>query len=225
MASSVPADTVLLAGFDVARIRSSPLGGKLALVEPLLEPYREATHLLLAYDGKDLLTVARGTFRTAPAGGTLLEQGLALSGPDAAVHAAIARHGRGAESPSALAAFAGSVAGGKPIWIVVRGGVSLPFTGNATNLNRLLRDSEFAAVTASLGPRIQVEATAIGRTPEAARAVEETLRAFLAMMAMAEKRGSDAAALLGAVEIRRQDRTVIARVAATPEAAAKLLGQ
>jgi hypothetical protein len=223
MASCVPPDTLILAGLDVPAIRSSPPGGTLPLVEPFLEPFHEATQLLLAFDGKDLLTIARGPFRAAPAGGTLVERGLAVSGPDAAIRAAIARRKRGFGAPSGLVAFAVSVAAGKPVWIVARGGVALPLTGNAANLNRLLRDSEFAAVTASLGPRIRVEAIAIGRTPEAARDVEESLRAILVMTATAEKRGSDAAALLGAVEIRREDRTVHASVSATAEALGKLL--
>jgi hypothetical protein len=223
MASCVPPDTVLLAGLNVAEIRSSPLRDKLPLVEPFLDPYRETTQLLLAFDGQDLLTIARGPFRTAPPSGTLVERSLAVSGPTAAVRAAIARRQRGSGAPARLVAFARSVAPGRPIWIVARGGVTLPLTGNAANLNRLLRDSEFAAVTAALGPRIRVEAIAIGRTPEAARDVEETLRAILVMMTMAEKRGSGAAALLGAIEIGRQDRTVHAGVSATPEALGNLL--
>jgi hypothetical protein len=224
-ASCVPPETLLLAGFDVPAIRSSALGGKLPQVEPLLEPYREAAQLLLAFDGRNVLTIARGPFRAAPAGGALAGHGLAISGPDAAVRAAMARLRSGPGAAPGLVANARSVAAGKPIWMVVRGGVGLPLTGNAANLNRLLRDSEFAAVTASLGPRIRVEAVAVGRTPEAARAFEETLRAFLALMAMAEKRGSDVAVLLGAVEIRRQARTVNASVSATPETLGKLLGQ
>jgi hypothetical protein len=225
MASCVPPDTVLLAGLDVAEIRSSPLSGRLALVEPFLEPFHGAAHLLLAFDGKDLLTIVRGPASAVPASGVLVERGLAVSGSDAAVRAAIARHKGGTGAPAGLVAFARSVAPGKPIWIVARGGVALPLTGNAANLNRLLRDSEFAAVTAELGPRIRVEASAIGRSPEAARDVEETLRAMLAMMTMAEKRGSGAAAILGAIEIRRQDRTVNASVSATAEALGKLLEQ
>lgn len=223
MASCVPPDTLLLAGLNVSEIRSWPLRDKLPLVEGFLDPYREATQLLLAFDGRDLLTIARGPFHAAPVSGTLVGRGLAVSGPDAAIRAVVARRRRGSGPPSGLVAFAGSAAAGKPIWIVARGGVALPLTGNAANLNRLLRDSEFAAVTAALGPRIRIEAIAIGRTPEAARDVEETLRAVLAMTAMAEKRGSEAAALLGAIEIRREDRTVHAAVSATPDALGKLL--
>jgi hypothetical protein len=223
MAACVSPDTVVLAGLDVPEIRTSPLYQKMPLIAPLLESLHDATHLLLAFDGKDLLTIARGRFRDAPAGWTLVEPALALSGADAAVRAAIAQHQRGHGSPSRLLASAASVAAGKPIWIVAPGGVALPLSGNAANLNRLLRDSEFAAVTAALGPRIQIEATVAGRTPEAARDVEETLRAMLAMMAMAEKRESDAAALLGAVEIHREGRTVHAGVSATADTLGKLL--
>ena len=217
----MPPGTLLLAGLDLSRIRSSPLAGKLPLVAPFAEAFHEASRLLIAYDGKDILIIASGPFQAAPAAGTLVQPGLALCGPAAAVGAAIERHRQGARAPSRLLDFA--AASGQPIWIVAQGGATLPLTGNAANLNRLLRDSEFAGITASLGPSIQIEATAAARTPEAAGEVEGTLRAILGLMAMAEKRGSDTAALLGAVQIRRQDRTVHAAVAATPEALGKLL--
>ena len=223
MASCVGPDTLALAGLDVAAVRSSALFRKLPLAAAFLEPFHEATHLLLAFDGKELLTITKGPFRAAPVGGTLVEPGLALFGSDGAVRAAVERHKRGAGGPSRLLSGAGSVAAGKSIWLVALGGVALPLTGNGANLNRLLRDSEFGALTASLGSRIQIEGTVIGRTPEAARGVEETLRAVLAMMAMAEKRGSESAALLNAVEIHREDRSVHAAVWATPDGLAKLL--
>lgn len=223
MGSCVSPDTVVLAGLDVAEVRSSALFQKLPAAASFLEPFHEADHLLLAFDGKDLLTIAHGAFRTAPVGGTLVEPGLALFGSDAATRAAVERHKRGSAGPARLLSEAASVIAGKSIWIVAEGGVALPLTGNAANLNRLLRDSEFGALTASLGPRIQIEGTAVGRNAEAARNVEETLRAVLAMMAMAEKRGSESAALLNAVEIRREDRTVHAVVWATPYGLAKLL--
>jgi hypothetical protein len=223
MASCVSPDTLVLAGLDLEEVRSSALFRKVPQATGFLEPFHEATHVLLAFDGKALLTIAHGPFRSAPMGGTLVAPGLALFGSDQAVRAAVERHKRGAGGPSRPLSAAGSVAAGKSIWMVALGGVALPLTGNGANLNRLLRDSEFGALTASLGPRIQIEGTVIGRTPEAARDVEETLRAVLAMMAMAGKRGSESAALLNAVEIRRDDRTVHAAVWATPDSLAKLL--
>jgi hypothetical protein len=223
MASLVPADTLLLAGLNLPEIRASPLYPQLPLVAPVVESLPDATRLLLAFNGKDLLMIARGRILVAPAGWRQVEPSLAVSGSDNAVHAAVAQHQRGSGSPARLLSDAASIAAGKPIWIVAPGGVALPLSGNAANLNRLLRNSEFAAVTAALGPPIRIEFTAIGHTPDAARDVEETLRAVLALMAMAEKRGSDVAALLGAVEIRREDRTVHASVSTTADAVAKLL--
>jgi hypothetical protein len=223
MASCVPPGTLVLAGLDAAALRSSPLSQKLPLVAPFLETFHDATDLLIAFDGKEILTVARGAFSAAPANATRVGSGLALSGSDSAIRAALAQHQRGSAARSPLLSAAQSVAAGKAIWIVAQGGVALPLTGNAANLNRLLRDSEFGALSASLGPPIRIEATALGRTPEAARDVEETLRAVLAMMAMAEKRGSDTAGLLSAVAINRDGRTVHAAVAATPDTLGKLL--
>jgi hypothetical protein len=222
MAACLPPGTVLLAGIHVSEIRALPPGRQLPLVTPFLEAFRQAGQLLIAYDGQDALMVARGAFASAPAGATLVAPGLVLGGPDRAIRAAMARRSRGPHAPSALLGFAAGVAA-KPVWMVAPGGVTLPLSGNAANLNRLLRDSEFASVTAAPGPRIQLEATAVGRSADAARDVEETLRGMVAMMTMAEKRGSPAAALLGAVEIRREGHVVKATVSATPYALENLL--
>jgi len=224
MAACVSPDTVLLAGLNLAQVRSSPLSHKLPLAAALLDSVPDASALLLAFDGKELLTVARGSFHAAPAGWTLIDASLAVSGSDAAVRAAIARHQSGA-STSGLMGDAASVAGGNSIWVVGAGGATLPLTGNAANLNRLLRDSDYAAITVALGPPIRIEATVVGRTPEAARDAEETLRGVLALMAMAERRGSDVAVLLQGVDIRRDRRTVHAVVPATADALGKLLEQ
>jgi hypothetical protein len=212
--SYVPADTRLVAGFDAVELRASPLRETFPPVALFLDTFREAAHLTVAFSGNDFLAIARGRFRTAPAGWTLVEPGVALSGPP---------QKRPSGGPPRFLSKAASVIAGKPIWIVAQGGITLPLTGNAANVNRLLRDSEFGAVTATLGSQMEIEFTAVGRTPEAGRDVEETLRAVLAMIGMAEKRGSDVAALLSSVEIHRQDRTVRATVSANAETVGKLL--
>ena len=160
VALCVPSDTVVLAGLNLSEIRSSPLYGKLAGFTQAVESFREATHLLLAFNGKDLLMIAQGPFRAAPAGWTLVEPSLAVSGSDAAVRVAVEQHKHGAGALSRPLSDARSIAGGKPIWIAAPGGVALPLTGNARNLNRLLRDSEFAAITLALSTPIRIE---IGR--------------------------------------------------------------
>jgi hypothetical protein len=225
MASSIPADTLLLAGLNLDELRASPLYPKLPpAVQALAEPLRDAGYLLLASNGKDLLSIARGRFRKAPPGATLVETGLAVAGPPDSVRAALAQYKTGREGAPDLLARAAPLAEGKQIWMVVRGGVPLPVTGNAANLNRLLGDTEYAAITARIGPQIEIEATAVGRTADAGREFEENLRAILTLTAAACARQPDLVALAHSIRISREDRIVRAVLSAGPDAAASLLG-
>ena len=213
MAAYVPADTVLLAGFDLDRLRASPLYPKLPpAARALAEPLRDAGYLLLAFNGRDVVAIARGRFRQAPPGATLVAPGLAVTGRTT---------GRGG-APDLLA-HAASLAGGQQIWMVARGGIALPVTGNAANLNRLLRDMEYAAIAARIGSGIEVEATAVGRTAAAAREFEENLRAILSLTAAASARQPDLVALIRSIQITREDRTVRASLSGGPDAADRLL--
>jgi hypothetical protein len=224
MASYIPADTLLLAGFDLDAIRASPLYPKLPpAVRALAEPLRDAGYLLLASNGKNLLYLARGRFREAPPGATLVAPGLAAAGSPDSVRAAIAQHKTGRNGAPGLLARAAYVAFGRQIWMVARGGVPLPVAGNAANLNRLLRDMEYAAIAARMGSQIEIEATAAGRTAEAGREFEERLRAILSLTAAANTRRPDLVALIHSVLIRRNDRTVSVALSAGPDAVRSLL--
>ena len=57
----------------------------------------------------------------------------------------------------------------------------------------------------------------------AAAQMESTLRAFVEFARMAEKRGSEADAMLSAIQIRRENSAVRASVAVTPEGFGELL--
>jgi hypothetical protein len=225
MASSIPADTLILAGLNLDELRASPLYPKLPpAARALAEPLRDAGYLLLASNGKDLLSIAHGRFREAPPGATLVAPGLAVSGSPDSVRAAIAQHKTGRSGAPDLLARAASLADGRQIWMVARGGVPLPVAGNAANLNRLLRNTEYAAIAARLGSGIEIEATAVGRTAEAGREFEENLRAILALTAAANARQPDLVALIHSIQIRREDRTVRAVLSGGPDAVARLLG-
>jgi hypothetical protein len=225
MASSIPADTSILGGVNLDELRASPLYPKLpAAVRALTEPLRDARYLLLASNGKDIVAVARGRFREAPPGATLVAPGLAVTGSPGAVRAAIAQHKTGRNGAPDLLARAASLADGRQIWMVARGGVPLPVTGNAANLNRLLRDTEYAGIAVRLGSGIEIEATAVGRTAEAGREFEENLRAILSLTAAASARQPDLVALIRSIQIRREDRTVRVSLSAGPDAVVSLLG-
>jgi hypothetical protein len=224
MAASIPADTLLLAGLNLDELRASPLYPKLPPgVRALAEPLRDAGYLLLASNGKDLLSIARGRFRVAPPGATLVAPGLAAAGSPDSVRAAIAQHKTGRDGAPDLLARAASLADGKQIWMVARGGIPLPVTGNAANLNRLLRNTEYAVIAVRIDSRIEIEATAVGRTGEAGREFEENLRAILSLTAAADARQPDLVALIHSIQIRREDRTVRATLSGGPDAAGSLL--
>ena len=221
MASRVPPAATLLAGIDLVRLRASPFYSKLPpAVATLLDPLHEASFLMLASDGRNLLSIARGPFRQAPSGATMVSKDLAISGTPDFMSAAQIAHA----APN-LVTYAGAIASGAQIWVVAQGGVTLPLTGNAANLNRLLRDCENSAITVKLGSTMELAFTALGRTSDAARKVEDTLRATITLTIAGESRKADMVALLRSIQLTREDRTVRATVSATPDAAQKLISE
>ena len=223
-ASCIPADTLVLAGVNLDRLRAAPLYSKLpAAVTAIAGAFTAASSALLAYNGKDLLVIARGSLAKAPDGATLAAPNLALFGTPQLVAAAMAqRRSRIAGAP-ALLARAESIASGRQIWIVIQGGVTYPLGGNAANLNQLLHHAESATVTASFDSGLALEVTAIGRTGDAARDIEETVRADITLAAAAEARQPDLANLLRSIRIDRQDRKVRITLSADQDATTKLL--
>lgn len=209
LASCVPADTTILAGVDCARLRVSPLyAGVPAAADAFLEPLRGAAYLLLTSNGKDYAIVAGGAFHEAPAGATLLAPGLAIAGSSSdAVRAATAQHRRGVAG-TPLLGLAERLASGHEIWIVAMGNATLPVSGNAQNLNRLLHQTEYATVAVHVTDGVQAQATGVCGTAEAARRLEEELRAMASVAAAAEARQPEIAAQLRAIQVSREGRAV-----------------
>ena len=212
LTSCVPAGAVAIAGIDLVHLRTSPLYAKI----PAAFVPADASYLLLVSDAKDVLIISRGQFDQAPPGSTLIGHNLAISGPDAYVRLAIAQHAKATSGSPGLTGYAEGIAGGKQVWIVVRGGVRFPLTGNAANVNRLLRNTQYASLTARIDFTITLDAGARGLTADAAREFEETLRGFISLAAEAEVRQPDLAALLRSIRIERQDRTVRATLSGPP---------
>ena len=148
LAAAMPAGAAVLAGIDLERLRTTPL------LPRVPEPWRQASYVLAAYDGKDLVTAARVGARistTGPAG--------AGAPPDLLRHATAS-----------------------PIWLVARGNATLPLTGNLANLNRLLHQTEYTTISARVGDRVDLEIAGYCRTPETAQHLEENLRAIVSLM-------------------------------------------
>jgi hypothetical protein len=199
----VPPDALAVAGLHLDQIRGRNLpAGWLALLEPL----RDASYLMLAYNGKDVLAIARGRFAAAPAGAVLLAPDLALAGSPDAIRAAVRQRATGQPGAPSLLARSQPIAG-RPIWAVVRGARPLPLTGNAANLNRLLRFTDYATIAATVNSAIELEAAGFCPTADAARQLEETLRGLISL-ASATTHDRDLAALMRSVQLRREDATV-----------------
>jgi len=156
---------------------------------------REGRLLLLGYDGKSVTVVSRGS-----------DGKVSVTGPG------------GGPAPAALLADAAVVAPGCAIWVVSRGG-SVPIP----NVNRLLRETESASVAVKVDGLVNATFTGLARSPEAAVRLEETLRASITLAAAGNSRQPDFVAMLRAIRIERDGRTVNASVSASSEQIAKLL--
>ena len=222
LGSCIPADAQALAGVHLDAIRTNPLLQTLASNWlPLLEPAHDASSMLIAYNGKDLLWVGRGAFRTAPPGATLLTPQLAVAGPASLVRAAAAQRTSGRTGAPALIAQAEPIAKA-PVWAVVQRGAVLPLRGNAGNFNHLLDLADYTTLAIELNQSVALHLAGICHSADQARQMEETVRGLVSL-ASATTRDRDLGALLKAVEIHRDSLTVHADVSASPEALAHLL--
>lgn len=217
----VPSETMALAGLHLDQIRTSAWYRSLpATFTAVLEPFQQASYVVLAYSGNDLLIVARGTFAAAPLGGVLVTPRLALAGPPNLIRAATQQRARGKTGAPALVARTAAIAA-KPIWIATRGGMALPLSGNLENINRLLRFTDFVTVTADLKSPLELEAIGSSPTTEAAGQLEEKLRAILTL-AKATTHDRDLAPSLASAQLRRDGSVVRLQVAASASALEKL---
>lgn len=224
MTACLPAGIGAIAGINLERLRSSPLYTTLPdSIRAMAATYQTAQRLLAAYDGRGMLVIARGAFPETPAGASPAGTGLVLFGPPDMVRAALTQQRTGRTGVPALTAFATSIASANPLWVALQGGVTLPVTGNAVNLNRLLGYLEFAGLTVQLEPTAVIRLTAPGRTAQDARQFEETLRAMLTLAAAS--RQPDVAALLAAIPVERRDRTTTAVVTVPGPMLQNLLGR
>ncbi len=225
IASCITSDTVALAGADLDRLRASPfvngIGGS---ASDLLAQYSYASKLAVAWNGRNLLIVERGLFKTPPPGATAIEPGLAVAGSPRLISSAVAQHRTGSTGAAGLIDYSSEIGVRSAIWLAVRGGTALPLSGNLANLNLLLQDADFAGASLDLGQAATLRFGARGRTAESAERLEERLRGFLSLAGEAEIHRPETARLLGTVRIQRSALDVTATLTASPDVLAKLLG-
>ena len=218
----VPSDTVALAGVHLARVRTTPLYAALPTAwQAFLEPLAGATDVLIAWNGRDVLLIAQGSFPSPPPGAVLVSPTLALIGPPAAVQAATAQRKTGRTGVPELLAHAALAAPGL-IWLAVEGRTALPLTGNFANVNRVLRLVDYATLTLDLDSRVDLRLHGVSHSAEEARQLEESLRALVSLAA-ASARDADVAALLKSIQVMRDGAAVEMAASASVTALEKLL--
>lgn len=224
MASCIPEGALAVAGIDLVALRRAAHDARLpATAAAFLEPFRNAAHLLLASDGKGLLSISSGLTPGTAAGAGSSASSLAVSGPADLVRASGKQRQTGTTGAPDLLARAEPLARGRPIWIVARGGGTLPLTGNAANLNHLLRATEFATLSATIGDRITLDFSGICGADESALQLEENLRGLISLAAAAGARRPELAALLRGIQVRREGRAVYATLTTGPDSLDQML--
>lgn len=224
MASCVPPNATLLAGIDLDRLRAAPLYSKLPIAGLLdAQPLAGARYALVVWIGQDLLVIARGAFRQAPAGTTLLEPGLAVSGSPDSVRAATAEHRTGHTGVPDLMARAADIAPGNQIWAVARGGIALPLSGNLANLNRVLRATQWTTLAAHVDAGLELHAATNCATAERAQQMEESVRGLISLAAVSLTRQPDLAALLRSAAVSRGNADVRVSLSVPGAQAARLI--
>lgn len=144
----IPNGAVAVAYVDLDRARTMPLYERL----PVPEDLKDASAVLAVFDGKDWGTAVQRKSSITATGIAAKQNG----GKDLLAHAPL-------EAPA---------------WLVTRGSVTLPLPGNLTNINRLLHQSEYTAVSAQGN---DIEAKAECRSADAARHLEENIRALASL--------------------------------------------
>jgi hypothetical protein len=151
------------------------------LFAKLPDSLREASTVLAAYDPPNLVTVSRVRDR-------IVVHGPAAKGP-----------------PPDLLRYASDA----PIWVVARGSTDLPLIGNLSNLNRMLRQTDFTRVTAQVADRVEYRAEGVCGTAEQAQHLESNIRAIATLAQLT-------------LDVRRDHLTVHVNGSTTVEAIGRL---
>jgi hypothetical protein len=224
LAACIPPGTTALVGIRLDEIRATPVFEQLtkrAQDVPLLE---SASSAMVAWGGAELFVVARGRFAETPTGATLLAPGIVALGSAASVELAahqLRDHRKGAP---VLLAYAEPMAKAWPVWAVLLGGRSLPLSGNAANLNRVLEGTAYATLGLHFGTGVDLRAQGFCRSPNEALELESTLRALLTMARAGAGKSPEVAQLLAGVQLTQQDASVSLSVSASAQGTERLLG-
>lgn len=193
LAAYVPADAMVLAGVNLEQLRTAPLYRELARRnrlpnfgqfqgDPNFDPKRDLREVLLAWDGRHALAIARGSFPNPPPSGvTMAGQDIGLAGPAAVVEAAIRQHKNRNGGPRDLLARAEALPTGVQIWVVAAGWRGLDpgdvrALGNLGNIDRVLRLASDASLSIDLRNGVHAAFTSDSVTDRDAQSLADSLR-------------------------------------------------
>lgn len=208
LAALVPQDAVAIACFDLERLRATPVYRQLVeertlpqidrfAAETRLDPRRDINQLVLTYDGKSVLALARGRFN-APANApnaahnrhtlygderaawAILDPQTSIAGPTPAVRALLdARDAKRAGAPERLLARAAAISKANQIWAVSTGGFApLPLDGveGLANFTQVFGRMEESTLAIEVQQGIRMSLAGLCATPGDARKLHDALR-------------------------------------------------
>lgn len=205
----VPQETVVLAGLHMRELLASPIYQKLQ-VQKRLPPLEGATleEALVAYNGKNIVVIGRGTFQ--PGAWTVVDSRTALAGDPAAVRAAVDRFKNGG-APLELVTRAQALPGQSQIWAVAdnRLAALVPATGNASNLRKFFGPMDDLALVAEVGESLHATLTGNFRTEQDAKDLGVAARGILGLGRLSIPRGQpDLERLYDTVSVEQRQRTI-----------------
>jgi hypothetical protein len=204
LASCLSPNATVIAGADLNALRAAPIFAKLPpSAHAFIEQLQGVSKALASYGGSELLVAARGNFQTAPAGATMIAPGVAIFGATEQVAAARKRYQASEGGPAELLARAEPIAAGAQVWIAARGSATFPLSGNFASAIGILRKATFYTVAARIGESVSVDLRATAPDENAARAIEETLRADFTLAAAGESKHPDIVAALRSAKVDR----------------------
>jgi hypothetical protein len=246
----VPADTIALAGMRMDQVKATELYKKLRAQKRFSElddlknktgfdPTRDVSELLLATNGKEAVTIARGHF--APADPTaqksaykgytlnlhgsgayaLIDGATAVAGTLPAVKAAIDQFKTGTRTPSvtALLTRARALPPTAQIWAVSDSPdafASLMQSGSAGNFGKVFGQLDSLTFTADFSKGLSAVATGDCHTDQDAKTLGDAIRGLVSLGKMSVPQGqSDLLRLYDSVQVEQQQKSVklIANVA------------
>lgn len=256
----IPGDTLALLGVRMDQLRATQIYQKLRAQGHFSElddlrkrtgfdPTRDVTELLVAFNGKDAVTIARGHFTLSDPGAkqaaykgyplylhgdgayALIDPTTALAGMPAAVRAAIDQYKTGggrSGTVSALLARAQALPKENQLWAVSDNPdafTGLGLTGNAAqNIGKIIGQIDRLTITADF--RAGINARIIGdcRTDQDAKNLGDALRGLVSLGKMTVPQTQpDLLKLYDAVQVDQQQKSVKITANIPPESIDKLL--